>query len=453
MSELLSWAAARAADGDIPGHVLRTALVIVCDDLAAMLVAHTEDEVRAVTAQAVGGPGPAGAPESTVVGAPGRRADRRSAALANAVAANWTELDGGYRPATCHGSLYALPAALAEVEATGGTLGDLLRAHVLGYEVVTRVARAYRPPVPLALHPHATLSPIGAAAALAAARRLDAGTFAAAVLGAASMSLTGPFSHATGGATIRNAWAGAGAQLGFVAVDVAAAGLTASPAVLDEVFAATVVTPGELTAGLGERWGVEDGYQKPYACCQYLHASVEAAATLVVALPDDVDAIASVEVRTHPLGAALTEADPATTLAGRFSLPHAVSTVLHHRTTDAAVFSGAHLHDPGTAALRGRVRVEEWADTPAAPHDRPSTVRVTLRDGRVLEETVLSAAGGPDRPLSRPELLAKYETLTGGLRPGFADRVRDLTDPRGPLDLDVPLRDLLDGLLGTAAAR
>jgi hypothetical protein len=67
----------------------------------------------------------------------------------------------GDRPATCHGSLYTLPAALAEVEATGGTLGDLLTAVVLGYEVVTRVARAYRPPVPLALHPHATLSRSG----------------------------------------------------------------------------------------------------------------------------------------------------------------------------------------------------------------------------------------------------------------------------------------------------
>ncbi|GAY09795.1 MmgE/PrpD family protein [Pseudonocardia sp. N23] len=447
MSELLSWAAARAADGDIPDHVLRTALVIMCDDLAAMVVAHTEDEVRAVTAQAGGGPS-----ESTLVGAPGRRTDRRSAALANAVAANWTELDGGYRPATCHGSLYSLPAALAEVEATGGTLGDLLRAHVLGYEVVTRVARAYRPPLPLVLHPHATLSPIGAAAALAAARRLGPDAFATTVFGAASMSLTGPFSHATSGATIRNAWAGAGAQLGFVAADVAAAGLTASPTVLDEVFAGTVVTPDELTAGLGERWAVEDGYQKPYACCQYLHASVEAASLLAGSVPADGE-ITAVDVRTHPLGAALTNASPATTLAGRFSLPHAVATVLHHRTTAAAVFSGATLHEPAVAALRGRVRIEEWADPPAPPHDRPSTVRVTLGDGRVLEETVLSAAGGPDRPLSRPELLTKYERLTGELQPGFAGRVRTLTDPRGPLDLDAPLRGVLAALLGTGGSR
>jgi 2-methylcitrate dehydratase PrpD len=447
VGELLAWAAERADRGaaGLPEHVLRTALTVVCDDLAAMIAAHAEEEVRAVSAQA-GGPG-----EATVVGVPGLRAERRRAAFANAVAANWTELDGGYRPATCHGSLYALPTALAEVEANSGNLGDLLVATVLGYEVVTRIARAYRPPLPLVLHPHATLSPIGAAAAVAAARRLPAADFARTVLGAASMSLTGSFHHAVEGATVRNAWAGAGAQLGFLAADIAAARLTASPSVLDEVFVragGATPRPSELTDGLGERYGVEDGYQKPYACCQYLHSSVEAAVRLAEELPPTRSAIIGIGVRAHPLAAALGNAAPVTTLAGRFSLPHAVATVLSARDTGAAVFTGASLRDPDVARLRALVGIEEWVEPPQPPHDRPSTVRLTLEDGRVLEETVLSAAGGPDRPLSRDQLLAKYETLTADLRPGFADRVRTLTDPAGPLDIDVALRELLDGLLG-----
>src|SRR5690606_38034307 len=78
-------------------------------------------------------------------------------------------------------------------KATNGSVGDLLVALVTGYEVVTRVARAYRPPLPLSRHPHASLSPIGAAAAVGAARRLPADAFARTVLGAASMSMTGPF--------------------------------------------------------------------------------------------------------------------------------------------------------------------------------------------------------------------------------------------------------------------
>lgn len=442
--DLLDWAA-RQDRAALPDEVLRTALTIVCDDLAAMLGAHAEPEVRTVSERA------AGSEESTVVGVPGKRAGRRAAALANAVAANWTELDGGYRPATCHGSLYTLPAALAETEATGGTLGDLLGAMVIGYEVVTRIACAYRPPLPMVLHPHATLSPIGAAAAVAAARRPPADRFAQTVLGAASMSLTGPFGHATRGATVRNAWAGAGAQLGFLAAEVADAGLTASPAVLDEVFGrvgGATAQPHELTAGLGERYAVQDGYQKPYACCQYLHSSVEAAAT--VAQEVEPASITEIAVCAHPLAAALRNAAPETSLAGRFSLPHAVATVLSARDTAAGAFGASSLRDPVVARLRGLVVIEEWTDPPRPPHDRPSRVRVTMDDGSVVEETVLSAAGGPDRPLSRDQLLAKYEALTAELRPGFADRVRALTDPGRTLDVDRKLAAVLDELLAGA---
>lgn len=448
IADLFTWAADTAGRGAeaLPEHVRRTALTVICDDLAAMVAAHAEPEVRAMTAHATVGPA-----EATPVGTPGRRAERRRVALANAVAANWSELDGGYRPATCHGSLYTLPTALAEVEANQGNLGDLVAAMVIGYEVVTRIARAYRQQVPPVLHPHATLSPIGAAAALATARRLSAAAFDRTVLGAASMSLGGPFRHAMEGATIRNAWAGAGAQLGFLAADAADAGLTASPTVLHEVFVrAGGATPRTtaLTEALGVRYGIQDAYQKSYACCQYLHSSVEAAVRLAADLSQTGPPVTAIEVRTHPLAAALDNAAPATTLAGRFSLPHAVATVLHARDTSPSVFSAGSLTDPEVARLRALVRIEEWDRPPGPPHDRPSTVRVTLADGTRLEETVLSAAGGPDRPLSRDQLNAKHEMLTAERCPGFTDQARILTDPNRSPDLATPLRGLLDTLLG-----
>ena len=209
VSTLLRWASSAALrDADIlPTQVIRKALTVICDDIAAMVAASGEPEIQNVNALAVP-KAPNGG--STLIAAPTHRVAREWAATANAVAANWLELDGGYRLATCHGSLYTLPSALAEIESSEGSVGDLITALVCSYEVVTRVARAYRPPLPLAAHPHATLSPLGAAAAIAAARRLDDKTFADTVLSAATFSMNGPFSHAQQGATIRNGGGGGG---------------------------------------------------------------------------------------------------------------------------------------------------------------------------------------------------------------------------------------------------
>lgn len=265
----LAWAssAARREANALPPRVITKALTVICDDLAAMVAASGELEIQNVNALAVSQAPNGGA---TLISAPTHHVGQEWAATANAIAANWLELDGGYRLATCHGSLYTLPSALAELESNGGTVGDLITALVCSYEVVTRVARAYRPQLPLAAHPHATLSPLGAAAAIAAARKLDDNTFAQTVLSAATFSINGPFSHAQQGATIRNGWAGAGAQLGFLAAKLVQAGLTGSNTALHDVFGTSYGYPentAALTDGLGDRYAIEDGYHKLYACC------------------------------------------------------------------------------------------------------------------------------------------------------------------------------------------
>lgn len=446
---LMEWAAATARAGaqSLPEQVVKRTAGIIGDDLAAMIVAAAEPEVQAVNAWA-SNRGPAGG--ATILGVPDQRVTSEWAAAANAIAGNWLELDGGYRSATCHGSLYTLPSALAETEAAGRTIDELISAVVVAYEVVTRVARAYRPPLPLAAHPHATLSPIGAAAAVAAARQLDDDAFWSTVMGGATLSLNGPFSHATQGATVRNAWAGAGARLGFFAADMAEAGISASGTALHDVFATSYDYPedlGPLTEGLGERFAVEDGYHKLYACCQYLHSSVEAAAELAQSAMANADTadITEITVRTHPLAAALRDADPQSVLGGKFSLPHAVSTVLATGSIDQRVFSSAHLHDPRVQALRPRVRIEQWSPVPQPPQDRPSTVTVRMRDGSVHESTVLSAIGGPDRPLSAEQLLEKITDMTEQTHPRYAAVARELMDDER--DLGLPVAEFVAALL------
>ena len=456
--DLAAWASrvARAGAGELPWWVRDRAVLVLLDDLAAAVGAGAEDEVAAVGALA-SRRGPV--PEATVL-AGGGRAERGWAAFANGVATSWLELDEGYRRATCHGGLYAVPAAVAECEAEDATLGAALTAIVVGYEVATRAARAYPAPRPPVLHPHATLAPLGAATAVAAARGYDPRTLADTVTAAATLGMAGPFSHATSGALIRNAWPGMAAWTGITAADLATAGMAGAPNAFSEVFTTALgheVVPTELTAGLpvnaapagSQRYAIEDGYHKVYACCQYAHAAVEAARTLRTGpVPGlEAGAVAEVCVQTHPLALALDDADPANVLAAKFSVPHAVAAVLVTGSTDPDVFSGALLSDPRVAAVRRRVRLAPHPDIGAPPHDRPARVTVTTRDGAEHTAEVRSARGGPDRPLTTGDLLDKWAALTRHRAPSFAVAAATLLD--GTLDPARPLREVLATLLET----
>ena len=105
-----------------------------------------------------------------------------------------------------------------------------------------------------------------------------------------------------------------------------------------------------LTAELGQSWAVMDGYSKLHACCQYAHAAVDAvlAATSDMNEPDEIDEI---NVATHRLALPMTNAAPATTLAGKFSLPHIVATTIVHRHADVAAFAAGTLNEPRVEAI------------------------------------------------------------------------------------------------------
>ena len=422
--------------------VRQKAALVVIDDLAAMVAGACEPEIRALaTARA-----PAGRDgEATIVA--GGRAERERAAGVNAAAAAWNEMDEGYRPATCHGGLYTLPAAMAECEAARATVGELLESVVIGYEFVTAVARLLPAPRPLVLHPHATLSPIGAAAAVSWFRTRDPRRVLEAVDVAVTMSMAGPFRHASSGLQARNAWAAAGAMTGFFAVDCAQAGLASDAGAILDVFQQAyghAVAEAELTEPPGH-WAILDGYHKSYAACQYTHAAIEATAEIAPAIAGRLGQVREVLVETHQLAIPLSDPAPVTALGGKFSVPHVVATVLASGSTDAGVFDGSRLADPTVAGLRERVVIAPFKPELPAPHDRAARVSVRLADGERQTATCLSAVGGPDRPLAPADVLAKTALLTAGTRPAFAITSRLLAD--GAVDLDQRWADVLADLL------
>src|SRR5687767_5023500 len=100
---LTRWAAAVTV-GNVPREVMRDAALILCDDLAAIVGARDEPEVAAFHKLTLAETRP---PEATVFRGGRARTDCTSAAVANAVAADWLELDEGDRIVSAHAALYA----------------------------------------------------------------------------------------------------------------------------------------------------------------------------------------------------------------------------------------------------------------------------------------------------------------------------------------------------------
>jgi len=431
---------------DLPDDVRRRAILVLADDVAAMLAVRDDPQVSAVRNTLVYDGQPA---EATVFAGGRVRGERAAVAAANGAAGDWAEMDGGYRPATCHGGLYVLPALLAEIEHGDRTVEDLLTGLVAGYEVVTRVARTWRH-AEMLMHPHALLGPIGAAAGAALGSGRTPDEAVAAVSAGASAAMLGPFDHATSGALVRNVWPGIAAWTGVQLARWSAAGIGGDPTAPHSGFAGAMGATADLerlTDGLGETWAIRDGYHKLFACCQYAHSTVEALLDARDELgPDAHETIESVVVRTHPLALKLHETRPRTSLAAKFSVPHAAAAAVVLGRVDAAACAPEAVADPRIAALRDRVTLEPFLPAPAPPHDRPATVVVRLRDGRTVERTCMSAIGSPDRPLGLDVLLDdKIAGAAGDAHPRFVPTVRRLLEQ--PALLRRPWRATLDDLL------
>jgi 2-methylcitrate dehydratase PrpD len=412
MRRLAEWAAA-AETRRPPNDVRRRAAVVLADDIGAMVIASAEPQVKRLQKSAARG-GHAG--PATVFAPGSARVDKLTAAYANGLAATWCEMDEGFRLAPCHAGAYVLPALLAEAETRGSSVGEVLEAIAIAYEATTRLAQAF-PFETISVHPHAAFSPFGAATAVSLIRRHDAQTLLDSMTGAISMAMAGHLSHAVEGALIRNAWAGAGAWLGFRAVEWAEAGMRGLPTAPYDVLTGSFragVDPAALTEGLGERWGIQSGYHKVFACCQYAHSAVEAS----LALRDETGAdfapqrLVEIVVETHPRALALTTVEPDTVLAAKFSLPHAVAAAAFYGTGGQTAFSERSLSEPAVADLRRRVRLVPYADIGAWPNDRPARITWRFGDGGTRAAVCESARGGSDRPIEEAELAEKLRTNT-----------------------------------------
>jgi 2-methylcitrate dehydratase PrpD len=435
MTALAEWAADHRAMA-IPQAVYRQAAIVLCDDLAAIVAARNDPILIKVCDQLLRD---GGRPVATVFRGGRPRTDRYNAAVANGAAGPWSELDEGSLRVACHSGIYAIPALLAEAEAEGLSSRETLRSLVVAYEVVTRLAMAFSQPS-LVLHPHASLSAVGAAAAVAAARRYDGGRFLDTLTMATTLVSPGPFDHAVRGSFARNMWTAAGSWAGLKAADWALCGISGLPESPLNVFHEVLgceCKPECLVADLGEDWLIEHNFQKIYPCCQYAHSTIEAITSLIPTLPQGVELknCQEVIVEIHKKGRLLDERHPTTTLGARFSIPHIVAVAAIHGRIDLDTLSSDSLVDPEVAELRQRVKIRAYQPRLPPPNDRPARVGFVFSDDRKFEAECLCARGSPSTPLGLETIRRKVDGICRSVYPRMSDVMDQLVGlDEGTLD-------------------
>lgn len=387
-------------------------------------------------ARGLGGPG-----ESTLLGTPGLLG-APAAALGNGALVHGFDFDDTHADALVHATAVVVPVALAVGEQQDADLDRLLVAAAAGYETTLRLGAA----IPHGFHArgfHAT-SVVGVmGATVTAGLLLDLGADElVSALGIAGSRAAGSLEFLRSEASTKQLHPGFAAMDGILAARLARAGATGPATILEgeaglyRLYADREVDPAVVLAELGQRWELERITIKPYPVCQLSHAALDAAAVLRdrIADPAAVRRI-TVELPQESLpivaGPAPEKQRPRTTYQARFALPFCLAVLLVEGALTIDDLGPQQLARTDLQQLAARVEVRP-VEVAVAAAAAPGVVSIELADGEVLDATVPVSRGGPTRPLTDDELVAKAASNLGGARGDtvqLAEEVLDLARP------------------------
>jgi len=400
---------------DIPEAVRQHAKLVLLDTLGVILVGAEQPEVRQLRAQLLATAGTG----ATVLARGWPSSDPRTAALLNGIAGRSVELCEGHRYVSCQGAVQIVPGVLAVGEWANCTGRALLTALILGYDVAVRLGAALTAR-PLA-HQNGQAPLLGAVAAGARLRGLNAAETSRALRIGATLVLTPSYTNAVAGATTLNVAGGMSGFAAALAPDLALAGFAAQANAIEEALSSLVgdgFQPVGLLEELGTRWEIGRNYFRLRACCNPIYAALDALEDALAALRPAPEEIARIDVATYRFASVMRNPDPPNYFAAKYSLPHAAAAVVLRGNAGYGSFTDAVVHDPAIAALRQRVHiVEDPQMTAVAPRLKPARVTVTLTDGRQSTQTCESARGDFQRPYQEAEIRAKFRELAGLLLP------------------------------------
>lgn len=337
------------------------------------------------------------------------------AALANSGAASALDLDDGHRAAAGHPGAGVIPAAIATAEETNATGPELLAAIALGYDIGIRVSAARD------LDRQDTLSTgrwiaYGAAAAAGRLRNTDPDRLAQAlsIAGVLSPGLSAAgYSQIMGNSAKEGIpWA---AYTGLTALDLAENGFTGPLDILDHP---DYYDARKIADGLGGEFAIESVYFKPYGCCRWIHAALDALSDIQAAHGIPGDRVQAIQVETFGRALKLdNHTEPDSPESAQYSIPFCLALAALEGGDALLPFRPASLANPNVIALAKKVSlgVDPTLDR-AFPAAAPARVTVTTADGAFGAEC-RHPLGDPAHTMDDAALQAKFRRLAANRLP------------------------------------
>jgi 2-methylcitrate dehydratase PrpD len=427
-------------------------------DLPARVIAATKANLIDILACAAAGwsaPGVAslvslveewgGKPEASVW-CSGLRVPAHHAALVNGTMAHARDYDDTHDGAVLHAGVSVVPAAMAAAELDPSATGaDLVAGIAAGLELICRLGTATSIGIIESGFMYTSL--FGHFAATAAAARVlrfdrDATVNA---LGIAYSQAAGTHQVTRDAALTKRVQPGFAAKSALVSVALARRGISGARSTfegIDGLFRTYLrerYDPRRLRAGLGTHFEMLALSYKPYPCCRFNHAAIDAALAVRAQLGGNAADIESVScgVNRQAHEAVCLPADircaPQTIVQAQFSLPYTVACALTNGRVGLQDFTGGSLRNADVLALAQKVHayVDEGIEGKFSRGVTPALL--VARTGRgEYTARVEVPRGHPDNPLGPGDLEAKLAdclAASGLGRPAEAvGRIRSLVE-------------------------
>jgi 2-methylcitrate dehydratase PrpD len=400
----------------IPAAVRTRIEELLIDVVGLCVAARNTDYIKAVIAGVDSG-GPATAIGHLLTYAP------ETAAMINGCAAHGEDFDDTFEGGPVHSSAVIMPAVLAACERFGCDGKSAFKGMVVGIETLCRLSMV----IPKAIHksgfhPTGVLGAMAATLAVCTTMGLNRKQTVDA-LGIAGSMAGGIIEYLAEGAWTKRLHAGWAAKIGIQAARFGQQGFLGPRTVFEGThgfyYAFARNAGGDysvLTEDFGSKWYTDVITFKPYATGTMNQPYVDCALRLSKHLSErgikaeDVVSILceTAEGYVHRLWDPLpSKQRPANDYAAKFSAPFNIAVAFITGGAGLAAFTEKTVRDERILALSSKV---QYVVDPNNPYPKAYTghIRMTLKDGSVVEERQSHIRGGAQEPLTRAEIEDKF---------------------------------------------